>query len=244
MPQRLGYDPAMTAAPVSRTVLAERFRGFLPVIVDVETGGFDADRHALLEIAVCPVTMDEAGWLLPGELVSTHVIPFEGGELDPRSLAVNGIDPHHPLRAARHERAALDFVCKPIRAAIQTHGCQRAILVGHNAHFDLGFVNAAVKRSGFKRNPFHAFSAFDTATLAGLAYGQTVLSRAVKAAGLDWDGSQAHSARYDVDRTAQLFCAIVNRWKELGGFQPDRSALVHEPDPDDVTDMADAVDAA
>lgn len=234
----------MTAAPVSRTALAERFRGFLPVIVDVETGGFDANRHALLEIAVSPVTMDDEGWLLPGELVSTHVIPFEGGELDPRSLAVNGIDPHHPLRAARHERAALDFVCKPIRAAIQAHGCQRAVLVGHNAHFDLGFVNAAVKRSGFKRNPFHAFSAFDTATLAGLAYGQTVLSRAVQAAGLEWDSRQAHSARYDVDRTALLFCAIVNRWKELGGFQPHPAGLPDETDLDiDVEYAADMVDA-
>ncbi len=234
----------MTAAPVSRTALAERFRGFLPVIVDVETGGFNADRHALLEIAVSPVTMNEDGWLLPGELVSTHVIPFEGGELDPRSLAVNGIDPYHPLRAARHERAALDFICKPIRAAIQAHGCQRAILVGHNAHFDLGFVNAAVKRSGFKRNPFHAFSAFDTATLAGLAYGQTVLSRAVKAAGFDWDSSQAHSARYDVERTTQLFCAIVNRWKQMGGFQPDRSIPIDDTEFDDTADVVDTVDAA
>ena len=225
----------MTAAPLSRTALAERFRGFLPVIVDVETGGFDANRHALLEIAAQPVTIDEDGWLLPGELVSTHVIPHEGGELDPRSLAVNGIDPHHPLRAARHERAALDFICKPIRTAIQAHGCQRAILVGHNAHFDLGFVNAAVKRSGFKRNPFHAFSAFDTATLAGLAYGQTVLSRAVQAAGLDWDAREAHSARYDVDRTSRLFCAIVNRWKALGGLRLDHAASTdnHAEDTED-----------
>lgn len=214
----MGYHRAMDAPPATRGPLAERFRGFLPVIVDVETGGFDAGRHALLEIAVQPVVMDEDGWLQPGELVSTHVIPYEGAELDPRSLAVNGIDPHHPLRAARNERAALDFVFKPIRAAIQAAGCQRAILVGHNAHFDLGFVNAAVQRTGCKRNPFHAFSVFDTATLAGLAYGQTVLSRAIQAAGLDWDGGEAHSARYDTERTSQLFCAIVNRWKDLGGW--------------------------
>lgn len=198
--------------------LAERFRGFLPVVVDVETGGFDPGRHALLEIAIQPVAMDVEGWLRPGEMVSTHVIPYEGAELDPRSLAVNGIDPHHPLRAARHEKAALDYVFKPIRSAIQAAGCQRAVLVGHNAHFDLAFLNAAVRRTTHKRNPFHAFSTFDTATLAGLAYGQTVLSRALQAAGLDWNGGEAHSARYDAERTAQLFCRIVNRWKELGGW--------------------------
>src|SRR5690606_3260702 len=174
----------------------------------------------LLEIAVLPVTMDDAGTMHPGEVTSTHVIPHEGGELDPRSLAVNGIDPHHPLRAARHEHAALDFVFKPIRAAMQANGCQRAILVGHNAHFDLGFVNAAIRRTGHKRNPFHAFSAFDTATLAGLAYGQTVLSRALGAANIGWDTAQAHSARYDAERTAELFCGIVNRWKDLGGWLP------------------------
>lgn len=216
----VGYDRAMNAPSPSRTALAERFRGFLPVAVDVETGGFDAARHALLEIAVLPIVMGEDGRLRPDELTSTHVIPHEGGELDPRSLAVNGIDPHHPLRAARHERAALDFVFKPIRAAIQANGCQRAILVGHNAHFDLGFVNAAIRRTAYKRNPFHAFSAFDTATLSGLAYGQTVLSRSLACAGLDFDISEAHSARYDAERTAQLFCDIVNRWKDLGGWLP------------------------
>lgn len=214
----------MDGQTTSRGALARRFRGFLPVIVDVETGGFDPARHALLEIAVQPVWMDESGTLRAGEITSTHVIPHEGGELDPRSLAVNGIDPHHPLRAARQERAALDFVFKPIRTALQASGCQRAILVGHNAHFDLAFVNAAVKRTAHKRNPFHAFSAFDTATLAGLAFGQTVLSRALGAAGLSWNSSDAHSARYDAERTSELFCAIVNRWKDLGGWLSDDAA--------------------
>lgn len=208
----------MDGQPALRGNIAERFRGFLPVVVDVETGGFEPDRHALLEIAVAPVSMDAAGELHPGPVTSTHVIPYEGGELDPRSLAVNGIDPHHPLRAARHERQALDFVFKPVRAAMQAAGCQRAILVGHNAHFDLAFLNAAIRRIGYKRNPFHNFSVFDTASLAGLVYGQTVLSRALQAAGLEWNGQDAHSARYDVERTSELFCTMVNAWKALGGW--------------------------
>lgn len=209
----------MDGQTASRGTIAERFRGFLPVVVDVETGGFEPDRHALLEIAVAPVVMDENGDLRPGEVTSTHVIPYEGGELDPRSLAVNGIDPHHPLRAARHERQALDFVFKPVRAAMQAGNCQRAILVGHNAHFDLAFLNAAIRRIGYKRNPFHNFSVFDTASLAGLVYGQTVLSRALQAAGLEWNGQDAHSARYDVERTSELFCTMVNTWKAMGGWR-------------------------
>ena len=87
--------------------------------------------------------------------------------------------------------------------------------MGHNAHFDLNFLNAAVARVQHKRNPFHPFSTFDTVTLAGMAYGQTVLSRAMQAAGLAWDGASAHSAVYDAERTAELFCTILNRWQVL-----------------------------
>ncbi|MBS0193674.1 MAG: ribonuclease T [Proteobacteria bacterium] len=192
--------------------MAQRFRGFLPVVVDVETGGFDCNRHALLEIAVQPLLIDADGYLSPGEMTSTHVVPYPGSQLDPKALEITGIDPTHPFRAAREERAALDWVFAPIRAAIKAAGCQRAILVGHNAFFDLGFVNAAVARTGHKRNPFHPFSTFDTVTLAGMAYGQTVLSRAVHAAGLAWDSNEAHSAVYDTERTAQLFCTVINRW--------------------------------
>ncbi|HEY5804359.1 MAG TPA: ribonuclease T [Lysobacter sp.] len=192
--------------------LANRFRGFLPVVVDVETGGFDWNRHALLEIAVAPIDLDANGLLVVGEITSSHVVPAEGMEIDPKSLEITGIDIDHPFRNALPERAALEAVFAPVRAAAKKHGCQRAILVGHNAHFDLNFLNAAVARSGHKRNPFHPFSVFDTVTLAGVAYGQTVLARAVQAAGFDWNGEEAHSAVYDTERTAQLFCKIVNAW--------------------------------
>lgn len=195
--------------------MSQRFRGFLPVVVDVETGGFDCNRHALLEIAAVPIELDGDGYYVLGETVSAHVEPFEGSEIDPRSLEITGIRLDSALRGAVAERAALDHLFGPIRAAAKRNGCQRAILVGHNAHFDLGFLNAAVARVGHKRNPFHPFSTFDTVTLAGMAYGQTVLSRAVQAAGLPWDSDQAHSAVYDTERTAQLFCAVLNRWRQF-----------------------------
>ena len=195
--------------------MCTRFRGFLPVVVDVETGGFDAQHDALLEIAAVVVSMDGDGMLVPEPVVSTHVEAFPGSHIDPKSLEVTGIDPDQPLRGALPERAALDLIFKPVREAIKASGCQRAILVGHNASFDLGFLNAAVQRTGHKRNPFHPFSCFDTVTLAGLAFGQTVLSRAVQAAGYEWNANYAHSAVYDAERTAALFCTIVNRWRRF-----------------------------
>jgi ribonuclease T len=200
--------------------IKNRFRGFLPVVVDVETGGFNAATDALLEIAACIIEMDTDGRLWPGELIMRHVEPFDGANLEPAALEFNGIRPEHPLRLAIDEKEALREVFQPVRRRLRETGCKRAILVGHNPTFDLSFLNAAVKRTDYKRNPFHLFSSFDTATLGGLAYGQTVLARAVQAAGLEWDQSEAHSARYDTERTAELFCAVVNRWNELGGLDP------------------------
>jgi ribonuclease T len=195
--------------------MAERFRGFLPVVVDVETGGFNSKTDALLEIAAVLVDFGDGGILTRGETIRYHVKPFEGANLEPASLAVNGIDPDHPLRPAIDERDALQRLFREIRKAVRDNGCSRAILVGHNAAFDLGFLNEAIERSAIKRNPFHPFSCFDTATLCGVAFGQTVLARAVAAAGFEFDESQAHSAAYDAEITADLFCEIVNRFQSV-----------------------------
>jgi len=195
--------------------MANRFRGFLPVVIDVETGGFNSKTDALLEIAAVLLEMDEEGLLKRGETIRYHVKPFEGANLEAASLAVNGIDPYHPLRPAIDERDALQRVFREIRLAVREQRCSRAVLVGHNAHFDLGFVNEAVQRSSIKRNPFHPFSCFDTATACGIAFGQTVLARAVVAAGLEWDETQAHSASYDAEMTADMFCEVVNRYRDV-----------------------------
>ncbi|MFO7326342.1 MAG: ribonuclease T [Pseudomonadota bacterium] len=197
----------MAATP---DLTARRFRGFLPVVVDVETGGFQPRTDALLEIAAVIIEIGPDGRVRRGPTHAYHVKPFEGARLDPASLEVTGIDPWHPLRLAIDEAEALQRLFREIRTAIRSHGCRRAILVGHNAAFDLAFLNAAVERTGIKRNPFHPFSCFDTATLAGAALGQTVLARAVQLAGIEWDSREAHSARYDAERTADLFCYINN----------------------------------
>lgn len=195
--------------------MANRFRGFLPVVVDVETGGFNSQTDALLEIAAVLLELDDEGLLHRYETIRYHVKPFEGANLEEASLAVNGIDPYHPLRPAIDERDALQRVFREVRRAVRENHCSRAVLVGHNAHFDLGFVNAAVERTSIKRNPFHPFSCFDTATACGIAFGQTVLARAAIAAGMGWDETQAHSASYDAEVTADLFCEVVNRYRDI-----------------------------
>ncbi|HXR90631.1 MAG TPA: ribonuclease T [Steroidobacteraceae bacterium] len=192
-------------------LMSRRFRGFLPVAVDVETGGFHSATDALLEIAAVLIDIDVDGTLKRGATHSYHIKPFEGARLDPISLSVTGIDPYHPLRPALPERDALQRIFREIRHAVRAYNCKRAILVGHNAAFDLGFINAAITRADVKRNPFHPFSCFDTATLAGAALGQTVLAKAVTVAGLEWDSSSAHSASYDAERSADIFCLICNR---------------------------------
>jgi len=199
-------------------LLANRFRTFLPVVVDIETGGFNSQTDAILEISAVILGMDEKGIIDIEQTFFQRVIPFEGLALEEAALKFTGIDPFHPLRVARPEREVIQTMFDMIRDAVKAKHCKRAILVGHNAHFDLGFVNAASERHNFKRNPFHPFSCFDTATLSGLAFGQTVLARACEVAGIDFDNDEAHSARYDAQKTAELYCQIVNTWQELGGW--------------------------
>lgn len=205
----------MTAA---KSLLAQRFRGYYPVVIDVETAGFNAKTDALLEIAATLLGMDEAGNLVPTQTLHFHVEPFAGANLDASSLAFNGIDPFNPLRGAVPERDAISEICKAVRKAQKEAGCQRSVIVAHNAAFDQSFFNAAVERLNFKRSPFHAFVSFDTTSLSALALGQTVLAKACQAAGIAFDNKEAHSALYDTERTAELFCYIVNSWKQLGGW--------------------------
>ncbi|MDI4638949.1 MULTISPECIES: ribonuclease T [Halomonadaceae] len=201
-------------------LMAQRFRSFLPVVVDLETGGFDAKGDAILEIAAVTLSMDPDGNLIPDATYAFHVTPFEGANVEQSALDFTGINLDDALRkrVALSESEAMNEIFRPVRKAIKAHNCTRAILVGHNAAFDHGFLNAAVNRCNIKRNPFHPFSSFDTASLSGLVYGQTVLARACRAAGIEFDNTEAHSARYDTERTAELFCSIVNRFKDLGGW--------------------------
>lgn len=201
-----------------KSPLARRFRGFLPVVLDVETGGFNCATDAVLEVAALTVTMDDNGYLLEDRVYSANVQPFEGANMEPSALEFTGIDPHDPARNAIAENDAFRQLFQIVRKAIKAQGCTRAILVAHNATFDHGFVNAVSERCALKRNPFHPFSTFDTACLAGLAYGQTVLSRACEEAGIEFDNASAHSALYDAQKTTELFCQIVNRWRDLGGW--------------------------
>jgi ribonuclease T len=207
--------PATHSAQI--TQVSNRFRGFFPIIVDIETSGFEPRRHAILEIGIAIPTIDDLGRWQVHSTKAIHVEPFPGAEFDATSLAFNKIDPFNPFRraAAVSERDALEQVFESARSALTLHSCTRAVWVGHNVAFDLGFLNAAASRTKVKKNPFHGFTAFDTATLSALILGETVLAKALRAAGFDWDNQSAHSALYDAERTAQLFCWILNRLSHL-----------------------------
>ncbi|MEM9622956.1 MAG: ribonuclease T [Pseudomonadota bacterium] len=191
--------------------LADRFRGYLPVVVDLETGGFNSSTNPLLEIACAFLTIRN------DQLVSRSqhawcVEPFEGSEVDPASLKVTGIDLEDPNRRGLNEADAVADFFKLVRQQMKQHSCNRAIMVAHNAAFDHGFLHAVCNRCNINRSPFHPFSTIDTASLAAVAYGHTVLSEACKRAGIEFSAQQAHSAAYDTACTTELFCQIVNAW--------------------------------
>jgi ribonuclease T len=199
-------------------LLKDRFRGYFPVIVDVETAGFNAQTDALLEVAAITTKMDTNGFLTPDKTFHYHIVPFEGANLEKAALEFNGIDPWCALRGALDETEVMKDLCKQIRKEQKDADCQRSVMVAHNAAFDLGFINAAIERSKIKRTPFHPFVSFDTTTLAGLALGQTVLVKACRAANISFDQSEAHSALYDTQKTAELYCYIVNKWQSRCGW--------------------------
>lgn len=204
-----------------------RFRGYLPVVIDVETAGFDCQKDALLEMAAVMLKIDSKGMISRDETIAFHVMPFEGAHLDEAALEFTGIDPYHPFRFAVDEKKALTETFYTINQALKKNNCQKAILVGHNSHFDLSFIKAAAHRIGYHRIPFHPFSTLDTVSLSALALGQTVLAKAIEAAKIEFNHNEAHSAIYDAEKTADLFCFIVNWWQRLGGW----NAMFNKPAP-------------
>lgn len=194
-----------------KSALSNRFGGLLPVVVDIETSGLNPTTDGLLELAAVTLFMNDEGKIFPDQTYVYHIEPFVGANLDERALAITGIRPFEPLRYAITELQALHQLFSKVRQALEDNQCQRAILVGHNAWFDLAFIKAALKRCPVLVSPFHSFTTIDTASLSAVALKETVLARAVKAAKIDFDISQAHSARYDAEKTAELFCYIVNR---------------------------------
>lgn len=201
----------MDELPAKKPAIKDRFRGYFPVVIDVETGGFNAQTDALLEIAAVLLDFNEQGELVPVATHHAHIEPFEGANIEKAALEFNGIQVDNPLRGAVPESEGIREIFKAIRKAQKAAGCQRSVLVGHNATFDHGFVMAAAERANLKRNPFHPFVTFDTTAMAALTLGQTVLIKACEAAGIPFDSKEAHSAIYDTERTAELFCWMVNK---------------------------------
>lgn len=198
--------------------MKDRFRGFLPIVVDIETAGFNAKIHSILEIAAVMVDFDDDNQLYVCDEVFEHIIPEEGTEIDEKALEFNKIQPFHPFRMAKSEYDVIHEIFGAIRKAIKFHDCKRAVMVAHNANFDHGFIMQGAKRQNYKRIPFHPFTVFDTASLAGVFLGQTVLARACEVAGIAFDQEKAHGALYDAKKTAELFCHIVNKHQQMGGW--------------------------
>ena len=172
--------------------------------------------------------MNDKGLLVPGESFCEHITAYEGSYIDEEALAINKIDPDYPLRFPLDEKIALNLFFNKTREKVAAEKCKRAVLVGHNAHFDLTFLQKAIARCQLEeKSPFHRFSVFDTTSLAALAYGQTILSLACEKSGIHFNPEEAHSALYDANKTADLFCQIVNKWLFLGGW--DQSTGIFGP---------------
>ena len=135
-----------------KTKMSQRFDGYLPVVVDVETSGVDPTKNGLLELAAVSVDFNQDDVLeVNKETYSAHVTLFDGAKVDQQALQINKIDPDHPFRFAISEEQMLKELFEYVNTALKQTGCRRALLVGHNAHFDLSFLQAAMKRCKVKK---------------------------------------------------------------------------------------------
>ncbi len=71
------------------TKISQRFRGFLPVVIDVETGGFNSDTDALLELAAIPLTLKD-GKLIENGKYHFHIEPFHGANIETAAIEFTG----------------------------------------------------------------------------------------------------------------------------------------------------------
>ena len=191
-------------------LLNQRFRKYLPVVVDLETGGFDPTNNAILEIAATLIGQNDKYELVVLDTYRYHIDPYEDLIVEQESLDFTKIKLDHPLRKAVSEKEALTELFKIINKAKSEYSCSRAILVGHNAHFDLAFIKESIKRNNIKKSPFHPFSVLDTVSLGAMHTQQTVLARVCESLNIDYDSNEAHSAAYDAEITAKVFCNIIN----------------------------------
>ncbi len=203
----------LRASMASPDLASRRFRGFLPVVIDVETGGF----HLAAPTRCWRSPPSSSRWTTPAGCAAARRMrftckPFEGARLDPVSLEVNGIDPWHPLRPAIDEADALQRLFREIRTAIRAH----ALPARHSRR---ATTRPSIWASSTRRSSAPASSAIrfirsrasTPRRSAASALGQTVL-RARRAAGGHRMGSAAARTRaaYDAERTADLFCHICN----------------------------------
>ncbi|MBM4222986.1 MAG: ribonuclease T [Gammaproteobacteria bacterium] len=186
------------------------FGHYYPIVIDCETSGINPDQHALLEVAcVILAPVDKKLQIIARE--TFHVLPFEGAQFDPDSMKIHQIDPHYPLRFAESEKDVLIKLNAMIAPYIKGH-YRRALLVGHNAWFDLAFLNKAYERQSVK-SPFHRFTCMDTATLSAFFLRETVLAKALYRCRIAYDPKEAHSALYDAEKTAELLALLWNNYQ-------------------------------
>lgn len=123
------------------------------IVVDTETGGLRADRHALLSIAA----VDSEG----GEAFHSLVRPSADWLVDEEALKVNGLSLDFLRDAGRAEVVVMNEFVKWMQAR------KGAVFAGANPSFDVAFLEAAAKRNGME---WRAGRTLDLRAAAWLAY--------------------------------------------------------------------------
>lgn len=123
------------------------------IVVDTETGGLRADRHALLSIAA----VDSEG----GEAFHSLIRPSADWLVEKEALEINGLSLDFLRDAGRAEGVVMNEFVAWMQAR------KGAIFAGANPAFDVAFLEAAAKRCGID---WRAGRSLDLRGAAWLAY--------------------------------------------------------------------------
>lgn len=167
------------------------------VVFDVETTGLSAVYDTIIELAAVKV---------------------RGGEL--KETFERFANPHHPLSSTTTELTGITDdmvkdapeVAEVMRDFVEFIG--DAVLVAHNASFDMGFFYEACKKANIKVNPYPVI---DTLELARFLYPELRNHRLnTLAKKFDIELTQHHRAIYDTEATAHLLNQLLKDAKDKG----------------------------
>lgn len=184
------------------------------IVFDTETGGLDAEKNPILEIAL--ITFDNN--FKEVMRYETYIKPYDDLFIDPQALAANGIKMRNVEAEGLSKSEAVKTLAEYFKKSMGgNHPSLKPVILGHNIPFDIRFMERLFRGSKTPFNTLIADVFMDTMGDAKRAW-PTIeslnLTRCCEEAGIKLIG--AHRAMPDVLATMQLFEFFTMKFRSSG----------------------------